>query len=367
MYDPYSKGGVETAVKNITSAYANKGYEVIIITTGPYIGLKSLLPHKTVMDDMSVFRFYPLNIFWFFNIDSKPFWLRCFWHLIDTFNIHGCFVVRQILKQEKPDIVLTHGLKGISGLIPILLKILKRKHIHTVHDIQLIIPSGILIAGEEDGFKHNNTLINAYRLWARFSFSFIKTVIFPSKWLLDFYTQYGFFKQSNKLVLQNPIMIRQDSNTHTEKDNSVFNFIYIGQIETHKGILLLIDAFMEIYKNDKNKKIFLHIVGDGSDMNRLINATKDCNNIIIHGRKTNSEAMNLLTQAHLCIVPSLCYENAPMIITESINMRIPILASSIGGIPEMIQNHRAGFLFKTNNKTDLIEKMQYCLDHKLNS
>jgi glycosyltransferase involved in cell wall biosynthesis len=57
-------------------------------------------------------------------------------------------------------------------------------------------------------------------------------------------------------------------------------------------------------------------------------------------------------------VPSLCYENSPTVIYEALQAGIPVLASDIGGVGELVQNGRNGYLFKPGSQEDFIEKLE---------
>jgi glycosyltransferase involved in cell wall biosynthesis len=67
--------------------------------------------------------------------------------------------------------------------------------------------------------------------------------------------------------------------------------------------------------------------------------------------------------ANCLIVPSLCYENSPMTIYEAYKVDLPIIASSLGGIVELLRDNDK-ILFKPNDQTDLIEKMNWAINHR---
>ena len=66
---------------------------------------------------------------------------------------------------------------------------------------------------------------------------------------------------------------------------------------------------------------------------------------------------NLFVDIDCTIVPSFCIENAPLTITNSLGLGIPVVASHVGGIPEMIQQGVNGFTFEPGNKNDLLNKL----------
>ena len=64
-----------------------------------------------------------------------------------------------------------------------------------------------------------------------------------------------------------------------------------------------------------------------------------------------------MSESDYLIIPSLCYENAPMTIYEAHSAGLPVLAASIGGIPEIINKNDK--LFKAGDISDL---KKYILD-----
>ena len=96
-------------------------------------------------------------------------------------------MVKKILREEKSDLVLTHNLMGIGFLIPRTIRKLKIKNIHTLHDVQLAVPRGLIICGQEKNWEQKTFFRKFYELLCRRLFNSPDVVVSPSKWLLDFY------------------------------------------------------------------------------------------------------------------------------------------------------------------------------------
>ena len=100
------------------------------------------------------------------------------------------------------------------------------------------------------------------------------------------------------------------------------------------------------YKNSKQKiggqttNYKLHIIGTGSKFAQAKKLAANNPNIIFHGYQPAAE---FLAQADHIIVPSLCYENSPTVIFESLSAGVPVIASNLGGISELIQNKINGY------------------------
>ena len=72
----------------------------------------------------------------------------------------------------------------------------------------------------------------------------------------------------------------------------------------------------------------------------------------------------MYSRVSLTIVPSLCYENSPTVIYESLVAGTPVLASNIGGVGELIIEGENGYIFKPGNEEDFLKKMEVFLNSK---
>jgi len=145
LFEPYSRGGVEVVVQNIIDGLCSAGHDVFLIT----LGRKK---EKNSHGRFIIYRIKSFNIFSFIDIQKKSFIARAPWHIFDTFNISSAKQIKEILEKEKPDMVMTHNLKGIGYLVPGVVKKMKIKHIHYIHDVQLSRPSGLILFGQEKPF-----------------------------------------------------------------------------------------------------------------------------------------------------------------------------------------------------------------------
>ncbi|MFA7050276.1 MAG: glycosyltransferase family 4 protein, partial [Patescibacteria group bacterium] len=109
----------------------------------------------------------------------------------------------------------------------------------------------------------------------------------------------------------------------------------------------------------KNKQgIKLTIVGDGTLINKAQELAKNNKNINFLGKKNGEEVKAELLKHDCLIVPSLCYENSPTVIYEASAFNLPVIASDLGGISELIKKYK-GMLFEAKNSNDLINKINY--------
>ena len=344
LYPPFSRGGAERIVELSARGLKSAGHEVFIITTKPIF--------RKIDKASNKIKVYYINSF-FYYLDKIPMILRLFWHISDMFNAGKYIKIKSILKKEKPDMVLTHNLKGLGGYTSAAINKLGIKHIHTLHDIQLLHPSGLLVHGQEN--KLNTVLSKIYFKINRFYFRNVKIVISPSKWLIKEHLKYNFFVNSRKLILPNPVLVKKFSDHKNFKANfPVIKLLYIGHINNAKGALFLIDALKKLtlkYRLGLAGQIYSPTVKKKIALNK---------NIDFLGYLNRDEIEKIIRESDLLIVPSLCYENSPTVIYEAASMGLPVLASRIGGITETV-HFLGGILFNPGNSQDLVFKLNWAI------
>ncbi len=332
LYFPYARGGAEKIVKQLAKNCAKENHEAFVISTKPYFS------KKTFDEDNN--NYYLRSFFDYLKYCPRP--LRAIYHFWNAINFVNYWRIKAILKKEKPDVVITHNLVGIGFLTPNLIKKLDIKYIHYLHDIQLIHPSGLLIFGHEQ--RLNSIFCKIYTNFTKKLFSHVDKIVASSKWILNFHIEKEFFKSADKKISA----LKQPSDKAKKITKTSNKFVYVGQVEKHKGILFLIEVFNSL-SGDSAKKYQLDIIGDGVELKTAKKLAKKNNQINFLGYIDNKTICNKLGSYDALIVPSLCYENSPVVIQEANSHGLPVVASDIGGIPEII-NTANSYLLKPGDK-----------------
>lgn len=135
-------------------------------------------------------------------------------------------------------------------------------------------------------------------------------------------------------------------------------YIYVGRISIEKGVDLLLDSFKE-----NNRKLL--IVGDGPLKQDFINASAEHDNITFMGKLSLNETYSMIAGAKALIFPSKWHEPFGRTIVESFAHGTPVIASSLGGVPELVKDGLNGFLFNPDKDSDLnraISKFENTMD-----
>lgn len=340
LYKPYQKGGAERIVEILNGQLQESDHTVFVITTQP----------KLKKDNEEKNTYYLSSNY--SELNRFSFTRRLLWQIGNLVNIKKYHEIKEILRIEKPDLVITNNLMGLGLLTPLAIKKNGARHIHILHDIQLLHPSGLMYFGQEKMIS--SFFAKIYQAKTRFLFDCGNKgmiIVSPSNWLLDLHKSHGLFKNNRSQVIPNPFLKPEKILVKNENRN----FIFIGQLEKHKGLDLFVAAANRF--TDYN---FL-VVGSGSF------EIKETGNLKILGRKTSDEVSQLLSDSLAAIIPSRCYENSPTVIYEAASVNTPVIAANIGGIPELIARF-GGLLFEPDNLDSLVMTIEQFLEHgaKLN-
>src|SRR5680860_796520 len=332
LYAPYNHGGAEKVCAQMAKDFKSQNNEVFIITTKP----KHPNLEKNVSDNI-----YYINSE-FYNLKDKSIPSRLFWHLGNIFSFKKYFRVLNILIQEKPDLIISHNLMGVGFMAAKAISKSNVKHHHFLHDIQLLHPSGLIIYGKEQKLKQLPAKL--YRFFTRKMINSPELVISPSAWLIKEHQKFNFFKDSkieirkfSTMFLKNIDNENAKNTNNLLKDSDINNekikkLLFAGQIESHKGIIFLITAFLNLASSDMTLKI----AGSGSLLSDAKNLARNDKRISFFGILNQTELSDIMNNSDALIVPSLCYENSPLIINEAKSLNLKVIASNIGGISESI-------------------------------
>lgn len=128
-------------------------------------------------------------------------------------------------------------------------------------------------------------------------------------------------------------------------------YLYVGRLSEEKGVGTLLDVASRLQYR-------LKIAGGGSSAEELRAKYKDCKNIEFLGHQTADRVAELLSKAVCSVCPSEWYENNPLSVIESLCAGTPVIGANIGGIPELIDNGKSGYVFASGDKEELMKVVE---------
>jgi glycosyltransferase involved in cell wall biosynthesis len=130
-------------------------------------------------------------------------------------------------------------------------------------------------------------------------------------------------------------------------------FLFVGRLSAEKGLRTLMDAFNYQLHGQ------LSVVGGGEDFELLRERAEIKSLGVLASNEVNFE----MQRSCALVLPSIWYENMPMTLVESFMNGLPIIASNIGALAELVEDGVTGLLFTAGDANDLSKKMKWAIDH----
>lgn len=146
------------------------------------------------------------------------------------------------------------------------------------------------------------------------------------------------------------------------KKNSCLQYdsIYVGNVIIEKGLRELLGA-LKILK-ERDSRFISHkllVVGEGKykfEMERTVNEYNLSENVIFIGSLKNDEVYKKIAQSKILILPSYS-EGLPTVLMEAGLVGTPVIATKVGGIPELIEDEYSGILIEPRSEESLVNAL----------
>lgn len=363
-YPPKFIGGAELIAHDHAKALKRLGMDVVIFAGDAQDRGKRHSIRKEIYDGLTVHR---VALTW---EDFDPSGIN-FSHS----RIEESF--KDVLDDFLPDIVHFHNIIGLSVGLMSIAKARGIKTVLTLHDYWGFCHKNTILKNETDicrdysrcaeclpylsGEDHNSIPMIMRKNFFELQFKNVDVFISPSQYLANEYIKAGFPREKFK-VIWNGIDVERFANITKRNSEAVVRFTYIGYLGTHKGIHVLLEALSSI---GRDQPFIVNIVGDGELSAKYRKQVKSIGldgSVKFWGRIDNIQ--RAYSETDVLILPSIWPENQPVTITEAMASRIPVIASNIGGNPELVEDGKTGFLFEPGNSKDLANKMQRFINDK---
>jgi glycosyltransferase involved in cell wall biosynthesis len=188
--------------------------------------------------------------------------------------------------------------------------------------------------------------------------------IAPSKFIKDKYRRFGLRKEK---IVKLGYGIDLNPFKHIPQPKLSENRLdigFIGSLIPTKGLHILFDAMIGL---KSKRKVDLHIFGPSVNFRgntlyaRGMKRLSKIKGFKYHGEFEPDSIDGVFGTFHILVVPSIWQENSPMVIHESFAAGRPVIASDIGGIPELIVEEKGGILFKPGDSSELCNKIRQLL------
>jgi glycosyltransferase involved in cell wall biosynthesis len=139
----------------------------------------------------------------------------------------------------------------------------------------------------------------------------------------------------------------------------------VGRLYARKGLFTLIESMALVTRKFRNTKFVVAGKGLSNEMKKLVSyATKlGVNNNIVFTGYFPDKNLPRLYQAADIFAFSTFYENLPFAVLEALSTGLPVVTTNVGGIPEMIEDCKNGFLVEPSNSRTLADRILFYLEH----
>ena len=283
----------------------------------------------------------------------------------------------RLLTTLKPDIVHFHHLLHIGGESLALIKrtLPQTRIVFTLHDFHPICArEGLMLKSTANALCHVATPDACHaclpdiaasrfalrRLHLGNMLNLVDSFVAPSSFVRDRFISWG-IEASRIIEIRNGVAASSvEDAMNTTAPASAAAFGYFGTVAPHKGALLALEAVTRLVDD---VDAGLGIYGDvsfqsGAFQDEFAKALRRARGRAQHhGPYQRADLTRLMSGVDWVVVPSLWWENAPLVILEAFRHRKPVIAADIGGMAELVQHGRNGLLFRRGDAGDLARAM----------
>lgn len=239
-------------------------------------------------------------------------------------------------------------------------------------DERILSRSDLAVPPEEEWIPNDSSLASqsiAARMRARTirrAIAHAGAIVAPSRFLRSMLVKNGWDESSMRILTyavadalgppeDRPTGDRPTEDRPTNGHAGGVRFGYMGSLVPHKGPHVVVEAFRKLDwpgatltmygdpRTDKKHSIYLRQLAEGDPRIRF------------PGPYAREEIRRVHSEIDVLVAPSIWYENTPFVMLEAQAAGIPIVASNLGGLAEIIDEGKSGFLFEYGNSAALAQ------------
>lgn len=303
------------------------------------------------------------------SVRPTPASLRTAWRFLDSSPAAG--QMRRLVRDHRPDVAHLHSVN--HQLTPSVIRVLRGQGIPvvvTLHDYKLVCPAYTMLANGAicercSGGRFYRATTTRCRGAARSplltaesylqhrlrrSYDGVARFLSPSRFLAEKFADMGF--RYPVRVLPNPSIASRVAGAGPREASVLF----VGRVVPEKGLRTLCAAALR-------SGVRVRIAGDGPQLLDLHRDFEGQGRIEFLGRVEPHRAQQLMAESRAVAVPSEWYENQPMVILEAFAQHTPVIASDLGGNPELVRDRETGVLYPAGDVAALSASLRYAVDH----
>ena len=287
----------------------------------------------------------------------------------------------------RPDIVHLHGLDRLGAeMIPALRRLSPDcRIVLTLHDYQLICPNDGLLLSTVDRTRCDGAQPDRCRLcfpeqaaerhaqrraYLLSLLGGVDVFLAPSEFLLNKFVDWGIDRRRISLVRNAVVCDRGNDEAKDlwpRKQRNRFSFF--GNVSRHKGVMVLLAAAERLRSQSSDVGISIHGGLGASDeefRREFETALRAAGTLVQHfGPYHRADVIGLMRKSDWIVVPSIWWENAPLVIHEARAAGRPVICSGIGGMSELVEHGKNGLHVPAGDAALLADTLHAAADPDL--
>jgi len=335
LYSPNFVGGAERSVQLLAESLVEKGHQAVVLTTVPL--------SKTKVDFLNKVKVYYIgikNLYWQYEQQKPPKYmalLKPIWHAIDISNPWMAKEIGEIIDTEKPDLVHTNNLAGFSVLVWQTLNKRQIPIIHTLRDYYLICPRKYIMFRNYKNCETPCCDCKSYSFFKRQMSNYVNAVIGISQFILNHHVNLNYF---TNVPVQKVIYNSYQPGMISKEKSSRLRLGYLGRIDKSKGF----DTLLKSLETISSQNWELQVGGEISDEQIAYFRGRYPLPHVNYLGYVKPEVF--FSKVDVLVVPSLWQEPLGRIVIEAYGYGVPVIGSNRGGITEIIDSGKTGFIFE---------------------
>ncbi len=285
-----------------------------------------------------------------------------------------------VLRWFRPDIVHFHHftLIGLDALLLVRRLLPDARVVATLHDYHLICTNDGLMITAEDGDLCGSASADACHrcfptiapsrfaaraFYARSLLDLVDQFLAPSETIRQRFVAWGLpAERIHRMANALPATERPADPPGHDTDGARTTFAYFGNLSPHKGILVALKAARRLARDATPFRLHIHgrmQFQPPAFKQRFSAALEEADEAVLwHGGYRQEEMAHLLHAADWVVVPSIWWENAPLVILEAFAAGRPVICSDVGGMAELVEDGVNGLHFRMGDDADLARVMR---------
>lgn len=353
-YPPFFEGGYELNCKVVAEELIKRGHKVFILTN------KKEIIEKEENIFRILYEYNPLD-----NGSLKKRYYQLIWTYLSRKNY---FITLNLAKQLKPDVAYIWQLSNMTMLPLIALQKLNIPVVFHLGDYWLSCSKKYFVFEKNPLKRIYRKIITGVN---NFNFLDLRHLLVISNALKKEYIRLGFDEKNITIIPRGILssMIIDLSKINQNKPNGQINLLYAGRVVKQKGIDVAINAVNYLINTMGFKNLRLDIIGKGDskykeELNNLVNSLQLQNYVSFINQIPREILLEYYSGYDALLFPSVWEEPFGNTIIESMARGLPVIASEVGGVSEIITSGENGILIPPNDFMKIAEAINTLInDH----